>query len=877
MAFSSHFKGVLSLNSASFEQGLTKAQGKVKSFNKELTGMFTRFLGATAIVSFGKSVLDSTAKLGDMSKRLGVSTDFLQKFNFAMEQSGVDSNGAQVGLQRFIRRIGTARETGGELKKTLDNMNISLNNTNGTAKSSEQLFLEFADGLGKISDPSAKLATAFKFLDSEGVAMIQTIGDGSGEFAKLGKQAEELGLIIDGKTITSLQDLDAELQKSQSKFKVLGAKILPILLKGLNLAVVGFESIIEVVKTSATGFELFGKTLKQYVTDYLEKAEKTFDLFVANVNASLTKLNPLASGKDVKTAEANLAKVEKAYRETANKTSDSFMQTRDKVLKKDTELAQRREANIKRLKQLSIESNNILKDGNSINLKDNKITEQSINFEKQKEAVLQRVLSTREDINTKISTQIERINALKNGGEEELKLLIQRQEAEKEISKLMQEGNMSREQAEAHITKLLELENQEKVLLQEIKAEEKEREEAKKKLSENNALVLKLQQEKQFAQEIKNLEEQINNARVAGNMVLADRLAQQKINLIAGQDELKNRDKIKQNLQDELLLLQDKRDLADAELQILNLIAQGRVDEANELQAVLKIQKDIQDIQNDLQIGEKEAIGRVEQRARLEKQIALDKINAQAQELKDVAVRELAEKNIHEARNADEKARIRRARKVQALEEDIVDLRERGTDFANKMADDLEKKKNGHLSVILDDETKADLDELQNEKLNIETDFDNQLKALDDRLKNIQKAEIDAQQKEQERLRKVQEKQTDLLRKAREAEETLKDKLVEVGDKAKDKLQVGFNSVLNKLQAFVPPKVEIDNEIDLSGLSSVLDGIPSAISNIQLPEFPEIPEQEPPIVNVEVDTDSLLTEQTGIDIKTALEGKFINQ
>ena len=87
MAFSSHFKASMSLNSASFEQGLKKAQGKVKSFNKDLSGMFTRFLGATAVVAFGKSVLDSTAKLGDMSKRLGVSTDFLQKFNYAMEQN----------------------------------------------------------------------------------------------------------------------------------------------------------------------------------------------------------------------------------------------------------------------------------------------------------------------------------------------------------------------------------------------------------------------------------------------------------------------------------------------------------------------------------------------------------------------------------------------------------------------------------------------------------------------------------------------------------------------------------------------------------------------------------------------------------------------
>ena len=345
MAFSSHFKAMMSLNSASFEQGLTKAQGKVKKFNKDLSGMFTRFLGATALVSFGKNVLDSTAKLGDMSKRLGVSTDFLQKFNFAMEQNGVNSDQAQVGLQRFIRRIGTAREKGGELKDALDSMNISLNDSNGVAKSGEQLFMEFADGLGEIENPSKKLATAFKFLDSEGVAMLQTIGDGSGKFKQFGKQAEEMGLIIDGKTISTMQDLDAELKKSSTKFKVLGAKILPTLLKALNLAVLGWEGIFNVVKSIPTAFKLFGKTLKEYVSDTLEKVGAKFDVFVAKAQLMVRKFTGLrlfTSDEEFKRLEGNLAKAEKAYAETAKKTSKSFIETRDEILTKDKDLANAR-------------------------------------------------------------------------------------------------------------------------------------------------------------------------------------------------------------------------------------------------------------------------------------------------------------------------------------------------------------------------------------------------------------------------------------------------------------------------------------------------------------------------------------------------------
>ena len=770
-------------------------------------------------------------------------------------------------MQRFIRRIGTARESGGELKKTLDTMNISLNNTNGTAKSSEQLFLEFADGLGRIQDPSAKLATAFKFLDSEGVAMIQTLGDGSKSFTDLGKKAEDLGLIIDGQTIKSMQDLDAELKKSETKFKVLGAKVLPTFLKGLNLAVVGWESIIEVVKSAVTGFELFGKTLKKYVTDTLDKAGATFDLFVAQANLALEKLNPFADADDVKEAQANLDKVEKAYAKTANRTSKSFLSTRDEILRKDTELANKREGHINKFKQLSTESNNILKGRNDLDLEDNQI------LEKQGE-ILQRVSKAREDISSKIQLQLEKIQALKNGGQEELDLLLQRHQAEADIQKLMADGNMTREQASAHINKLLELEQQEKTLIEQIKLEEKEREEAKKRLSENNALVLKLQQEKALSQEIQNLENQINVARNAGNFAQAQILEQKRNQLIVDNTELANRDKVKQKLDAELVVLRDKRNVANDELRVLDLIAQGRQDEADALQAALQMQKEIAQIQANLNIGEKEAVNRVQQKLGFEKQIAQNKLDQQARDIQNAEVRKLAEKDIKDARDADEKARIRRARKVIALEEDIVELRKQGTKQANQMADDLEKKKQGFLEVVLDDKTKQDLQDIKNEKIKVEKGFDNQLKALDDRLKDIQDAERDAVQKEKERLRKVQQKQTELLKNAKKIDDALKQKITEIGDKAKTNLQTGFNNVLGKLKQFSPPKVEIDNDIDLSGLSSILSQIPSALSNIDLPEFPEFPEPSPTEVTVEVDTESLLTEQTGLDIKTALEGNL---
>ena len=338
-------------------------------------------------------------------------------------------------------------------------------------------------------------------------------------------------------------------------------------------------------------------------------------------------------------------------------------------------------------KRIQREVNDVLTNRNRLDAEDNELA-------KQNAQVLERVLTARNDINSKIQIQLERVKALEKGGQQELARLIERQKVEAQISQLMKDGQLTREEATNHVTKLLELENQEKALVEQLKVEEQEREQAKKKLSENNKLVLQLQEEKKFAEEIKAIEEAIHTARLVGNQAEADALAQKKINLIANQEELANRDAVKNKLQLELADLQAKRDVQDKELKILDLIAQGREKEANELQKALDIQKQVQQIQEQLEIGEKEAMNRVGQRAKLEKDIQLNKIEQEKQQLRNNAVNEIANKDMRDAVDANEKSRIRAGKAVISLDKKILKLRERGDDRAKEKLKNLNKLKN---------------------------------------------------------------------------------------------------------------------------------------------------------------------------------------
>ena len=812
---------------------------------------------------------------------MGVSESFFQKFIYSAEQSGVGAKEAEIGLQRFLRRASTSQQEGGALADLLEDMGVEFKNLDGSLKSGEQLFVDFADAMGRIEDPNEKLVKGFKLLDSEGLNLLNLIGEGSERFKKFGEEAEKAGLIIDGQTISSMQDLDGELKKTSTKFKILGARILPSLVKYLNLAVVGWEGIFEAVKMSRTGIELIGKTIKQYLIDLLDKSGSKIDVFKAKLENFSVKINPFADDKDIQKAEMNLAKMEQKYLEVSKRTSDSMEETRQKVLRKDEELANRRDTHLNNLKRLSNEANDILKDRNNINLKDLNTTEKS-------EQILQRVAKARTDINVQIQQAIERVKALKKGGEAELQIVLQRQKAEDQISQLMKDGNMTRDEASKIINKLIGLENEEKNLHEKIKKEKEEQVKLLKDKKDRDDLLQKLEKEKNLQNEILAVDKRIDDARKKGDVGAEKRLEAKKILIQLRNVEADQKEALGKKLLEELNVVKNKRDVANQELEVLNLLAQGRDKEAQLLQAQLDIQKEIKGIMDDLGITAQEAINRKKAELELENQIAQKKIEQEQQEIKNNAIRELANKRATDAIDREEKKRIQASQKVVRLDKKILELRQKGGNRAEAEIAKLEAIKTREMEIILDDQTKKDLQKLDAEKQKVKDQNDANIKALDKKLKEVRDAEKLAEERQKKNLQNLQKKKEEILENEKKVVLKAKEIFEKVGkDLGNQFLTIG-KDLLNKLSGIknespnieLKPKIENNvnvNAPDLSGLNSILQKIPSAIANIDFPEFPQIPEPSPTIVKVDVDTKQLLTETTGKNIENALKGKFVNQ
>jgi hypothetical protein len=237
MAFSNHVKVMFGADTKGFQKGLQQASTQTNKFADTFKAKFAGLLGGAVLVKATKEVINFGAQIGDLSDRLGVSAEFLQKFQYGASQNGIAITEASTALQRFTRRTAEAKAKGGPLLETLNKLGITFNDASGQAKNSEQLFVEFGDALTGMTDPAEKLRIAFQFLDTEGAKLTQMFQQGKPSIEEYGKMAEEMGSIIGNDNVKALQDASGAIEEMGRTFMSLlaeGAKPITEAVKGLN-------------------------------------------------------------------------------------------------------------------------------------------------------------------------------------------------------------------------------------------------------------------------------------------------------------------------------------------------------------------------------------------------------------------------------------------------------------------------------------------------------------------------------------------------------------------------------------------------------------------------------------------------------------------
>ncbi|KAB7624318.1 hypothetical protein [Alkalilimnicola sp. S0819] len=151
--------------------------------------------GAAGAALFGMT--NHVARAGDniakTARKLGLGVEELQQYRYAAERSGVAQQTFDMALQRFTRRAAEAAAGTGEARDALRYLGIDLQDANGKMRPSGKLLQDVSDRMAEIEDPALRVRLAFKLFDSEGVNMVNMLGEGSAAMREMMAEKRRLG------------------------------------------------------------------------------------------------------------------------------------------------------------------------------------------------------------------------------------------------------------------------------------------------------------------------------------------------------------------------------------------------------------------------------------------------------------------------------------------------------------------------------------------------------------------------------------------------------------------------------------------------------------------------------------------------------------
>lgn len=175
-----------------------------------------------AISQFIQGQIELGSQINDTAEKLGVSTDALQKFQFAAGLAGVSSEGAATALQFLNKNLGEALGGGAEQAKMFAELGISLDDVKNGTKGAADLLPDIAQKFEEAGSDAERTALAMKVFGKQGASLVPLLKQGSGELAKLGEEFEALGGGIEADAIKQFDEAGDEVDKF--KFALTGLK-----------------------------------------------------------------------------------------------------------------------------------------------------------------------------------------------------------------------------------------------------------------------------------------------------------------------------------------------------------------------------------------------------------------------------------------------------------------------------------------------------------------------------------------------------------------------------------------------------------------------------------------------------------------------------
>ena len=165
---------------------------------KRIAGAFAGAFAVRQLVQFGNEALATADAIGKVADSAGVSAEFLQKYQFAAQQSGLTTEEFNKGLQNFTKMVGQAQLRTSEAGRSLEKLGVQTKNADGSIRDTEDVFVDLFTALDDVGSQFQKNAILADLMGRAGVKLAVMGKDGAAAMKEL---AESATGVIDDETI----------------------------------------------------------------------------------------------------------------------------------------------------------------------------------------------------------------------------------------------------------------------------------------------------------------------------------------------------------------------------------------------------------------------------------------------------------------------------------------------------------------------------------------------------------------------------------------------------------------------------------------------------------------------------------------------------
>ena len=192
-------------------QSLQDYGNKVENVGKKFTALSGAAAGAlTAMGGLAYKTVQNADELNTMAKQTGLSTDELQRMQYASDLIDVslsDMTGAVTKLKKQMAGSGT----------TFEELGVEVKNADGSMRDATDVFYDTLQALSQIENETERDQKAMAIFGKSADSLAGIIDDGGQALKEYGDEAEALGLVLSEDTLGNLNEINDTIDKTKAQ------------------------------------------------------------------------------------------------------------------------------------------------------------------------------------------------------------------------------------------------------------------------------------------------------------------------------------------------------------------------------------------------------------------------------------------------------------------------------------------------------------------------------------------------------------------------------------------------------------------------------------------------------------------------------------